>query len=123
MIGYLTIGVANMDRAKKFYCDLFADYDAKVLIDMERIAMIGKSMAEPMVGVCIPFDEGDPNPGNGNMIAFPAGSKEAADKLYHKAIELGATCEGEPGQRIPDVFYGAYVRDLDGNKLAFYEFG
>lgn len=123
MIGYITVGVADMDKAKKFYNDLFADYGAKTLIDMDRIAMIGKSMAEPMIGVCLPFDEGDPHPGNGNMIAFPAGSKEAADKLYNKAIELGATCEGEPGQRIPDVFYGAYVRDLDGNKLAFFDFG
>jgi predicted lactoylglutathione lyase len=57
------------------------------------------------------------------MVAIPAGSKEAVDKFYHKAIELGATCDGEPGQRIPDMFYGAYVRDPDGNKLAFFEFG
>ena len=32
-------------------------------------------------------------------------------------------CDGEPGQRIPDMFYGAYVRDPDGNKLAFFQFG
>ena len=45
------------------------------------------------------------------------------DKFYKKAIDLGATCDGEPGQRIPNQFYGAYVRDPDGNKLAFYHFG
>ena len=39
-----------------------------------------------------------------------------------KALELGATDEGEPGQRVP-TFYGAYVRDLDGNKLTFCKFG
>ena len=76
-----------------------------------------------MVAVCIPYGEQPNHPGNGNMIAFTAESKENADALYHKAIELGATCDGEPGQRIPDVFYGAYVRDPDGNKLAFYVFG
>jgi len=123
MIGYVTIGVQDMERAKKFYCDLLADLGASVLMDMGRIAMIGKSMQEPMLAVCIPHNEKEPHSGNGNMIAITAGSKEAVDKLYHKARELGATCEGEPGQRIPDVFYGAYVRDLDGNKLAFYEFG
>ena len=42
------------------------------------------------------------------------------DRLYAKAMELGASDEGEPGERLP-VFYGAYVRDLDGNKLCFYE--
>ena len=120
MIGYTTIGVKDMDAAKKFYCDLF---DAEVQLDAGRIAMIGKSMKEPMVAVCVPYNEEAPSAGNGGMIAFPAGSKENADAMYKKAISLGATDEGEPGQRVPDVFYGAYVRDPDGNKLCFYEFG
>lgn len=123
MIGYVTIGVKDMDRAKAFYSALLEDLGASVIFDMDRIAMIGKSMQEPMISVCIPYDEGDPHPGNGNMVAINPGSKENVDKLYHKAIELGATCEGEPGQRIPDMFYGAYIRDLDGNKIAFYQFG
>ena len=123
MIGYVTIGVSDMNKAKQFYTDLLGDLGGKVLLDMERIAFIGESMAKPMLAVCVPFN-GEPNhPGNGNMVAISAGSKEAVDKFYHKAIELGATCDGEPGQRIPDMFYGAYVRDPDGNKLAFFEFG
>jgi predicted lactoylglutathione lyase len=123
MIGYATIGVSDMERAKTFYAELLKDMGASVLIDMERIAFIGKSMQEPMVSVCVPYD-GQPNhPGNGNMLAISAGTKETVDALYKKAIELGAICEGEPGQRIPDMFYGAYVRDADGNKLAFYVFG
>lgn len=123
MIGYTTIGVSNMDAAKKFYCDLFADQGAKVLIDAGRIAMIGKSPKEPMVAVCTPYDGEAPTPGNGVMLAFPAASKEAAATLYQKAISLGATDEGEPGQRVPDRFYGGYVRDPDGNKLCFFVFG
>ncbi|KEF30617.1 Glyoxalase/bleomycin resistance protein/dioxygenase [Marinobacter nitratireducens] len=123
MIGYVTLGVSDMARAKQFYSNLLGDLGAKVLLDMGRIAFIGKSMKEPMLAVCTPFD-GEPNhPGNGNMLAIPPGSKEAVDALYKKAIELGASCDGEPGQRIPDQFYGAYVRDPDGNKLAFFEFG
>lgn len=122
MIGYATIGVTDIERAKKFYSELFADQGASVQADMGRIAFIGKSMSEPMIGVCVPFNEQDPHPGNGNMVAFPAGSKENAAKMYNKAIELGATCDGEPGQRIPDVFYGGYVKDPDGNKLAFFDF-
>lgn len=122
MIGYATLGVTDIERAKTFYTELFADQGAKVLVDMGRIAFIGKDMKHPMVGVCVPYNEDAPNPGNGNMIAFPAGSKETADKMYAKAIELGATCEGKPGQRVPDMFYGGYVRDLDGNKLAFFDF-
>jgi predicted lactoylglutathione lyase len=76
-----------------------------------------------MVSVCVPYNEEPNHPGNGNMLAITAGSKENVDALYEKAIALGASCDGEPGQRIPDVFYGAYVRDPDGNKLAFFFFG
>ena len=75
-----------------------------------------------MVAVCEPYNKEDPQPGNGTMLAFPAASKEAAEAMYKKAMSLGATDEGEPGQRIPDRFYGAYVRDPDGNKLCFYVF-
>ncbi|CUH87667.1 putative lactoylglutathione lyase [Phaeobacter sp. CECT 5382] len=123
MIGYVTVGVSDLEKAKAFYCDLFAERGAKVLIDAGRIAMIGATPKEPMISVCVPFDGNDPLPGNGNMIAFRAENKAEADALYHKALSLGATCEGEPGQRIPDRFYGAYVRDPDGNKMTFYVFG
>ena len=123
MIGYVTIGVNDMDRAKTFYTELLADLGASVIMDMDRIAFIGTGSDAPMLAVCVPFDETDPQPGNGNMVAITAGSKEKVDEMYNKAIGLGATCDGPPGQRIPDMFYGAYVRDLDGNKLAFYQFG
>ncbi len=123
MIGYVTIGVSNMEQAKNFYTTLLAPLGASVLMDAGRIAFIGKDMASPMLAVCIPHNEQAPAPGNGNMLAIGPGSKEKVDEFYHKAIELGASCEGEPGQRIPDMFYGAYVRDTDGNKLCFYQFG
>lgn len=123
MIGYTTIGVSDMDRAKNFYVELFADQGAKVLIDSGRIAFIGTKRGEPMLAVCKPYDKQAPSAGNGTMIAFTASTKAEAEALYHKAISLGATSDGEPGQRIPDRFYGAYVHDLDGNKICFFVFG
>ena len=123
MIGYVTLGVSDMTSAKAFYTELLADLGASILVDMDRIAFFGKDMANPMLAICIPYNEQPQNPGNGNMVALNPGSKEACDDLYHKAIQLGASCEGEPGQRIPDMFYGAYVRDPDGNKLCFFQFG
>lgn len=123
MIGYVTIGVSDMEKAKAFYIELLADMGAKLKMDMDRIAFIGTEDGSTMLSICVPFNEESPQPGNGNMIALTPGSKEAVDKLYKKAIELGATCDGEPGQRIPDIFYGAYFRDPDGNKIAFAHFG
>lgn len=120
MIGYSTVGVKDMAKAKAFYTELF---DAEVQVDIGRLAMIGKSTSEPMIAVCEPFDGNSPSCGNGAMVAFSASSKDEVNAFYDKAISLGATSEGKPGQRIDDVFYGAYVRDPDGNKMAFFIFG
>ncbi len=123
MISYVTLGVSNLDDAKAFYSELFSDMGGKILLDMGRISFIGKSMAQPMLAVCVPYNEEPAHPGNGNMVSFSPGSKAGVDTLYNKAIALGATCDGAPGQRIADKFYGAYVKDKDGNKLCFSHFG
>lgn len=123
MIGYTTLGVKDMDAAKDFYTALFADQGAKLVTDMGRIAFISCARGEPMLALCQPYDGEEASAGNGTMVAFTAQSKEAVDATYAKAIALGATCDGKPGQRIPDRFYGAYVRDADNNKICFFVFG
>ena len=120
MLGYVTVGVSDMERASDFYGALLEEVGGKQLFGQDRIKFYGTGPGAPMLAVCIPYDQNDPAPGNGNMIAIPGGSREGVDKLYQKAIQLGASDEGEPGERLP-VFYGAYVRDLDGNKLCFFE--
>jgi catechol 2,3-dioxygenase-like lactoylglutathione lyase family enzyme len=119
MLAYTTLGTNDMDRAVAFYDALLAEIGAKQLFGMDRIKFYGTSTAASMLAICIPYDEKPHEPGNGQMVAIPGGSREGVDRLYAKALELGATDEGAPGERIPGVFYGAYVRDLDGNKLCF----
>ena len=121
MIGYVTIGTADMEKAKAFYVTLLEDLGASVLMDIGRFAAIG-APGGPMLAVCTPYNEEAPNPGNGNMVAISPGSTEMVDKLYAKALALGGTDEGEPGQRM-DGFYGAYFRDPDGNKMCFFHMG
>lgn len=123
MLSYVTIGVKDLEKSEKFYTELLAPLGAKTLVKMDRIIFIGKSMKEPMLAICIPYNEGAQHCGNGNMLAIAPGSKEKVDEMYQQALALGATCDGEPGQRVPDVFYGAYFRDLDGNKVVFNYFG
>ena len=120
MLGYCTIGVSDMGRALAFYDELLGELGARQLMGMDRIRMFGTAPGEPMLAVCIPYNEEPHDPGNGNMVAIPGGSREGVDKLYAKARELGAADEGPPGERMP-AFYGAYVRDLDGNKLCFFD--
>ena len=120
MIGYATIGVSDMARAEGFYNALVGELGGGQLFGQDRIKFYGTGPDGAMLAICIPYNEETPEPGNGTMVAINAGNRETVDRLYAKAMELGATDDGEPGERMP-VFYGAYVRDLDGNKLCFYE--
>jgi predicted lactoylglutathione lyase len=61
---------------------------------------------------------GDPDALLG-MVGLAVASPEQVQRLYAKALELGARDEGAPGPR-PSGFYCAYFRDLDGNKLNFF---
>ena len=122
MLAYTTIGTADMEKAKAFYLAVLKDIEASVLMDMGRLAALGTPAGGAMLAVCIPYNEEAPSPGNGNMVSIAPGSKELVDKLYANAMGLGATDEGAPGQRM-DGFYGAYVRDPDGNKVCFCHFG
>ena len=121
MLGYVTIGVSDIEKAREFYTALFAEMGGEELFGFDRIRFYGSDKTKPMLAICVPFDEKEASCGNGGMAAFAPGGKDKVDALYAKAIALGATDEGEPGERVPDFFYGAYVRDADGNKLCFYE--
>jgi len=120
MLGYCTIGVNDMAKAEAFYNSLLGELGATQVFGMDRIKFYGTGRDGAMLAICIPYDEQAQAPGNGNMIAIPLGSTEDVDRLHAKALELGGTDEGEPGARLP-TFYGAYVRDLDGNKLCFFK--
>ena len=119
MLGYTTLGTKDMDRACAFYDALLAEIGGKRVFNDDRMQFYGTGEG-PMLAICTPYDEKPHEPGNGQMVAINGGDAAGVDRIYEKAIELGATDEGEPGQRLP-FFYGAYVRDLDGNKLCFFE--
>ena len=72
MIGYTTIGVKDIDAAKAFYSELLG---GKVLVDVGRLAMIGKSTSEPMIAVCQPYNcllYTSPSPRDGLLSRMPS---------------------------------------------------
>ena len=123
MLGYVTLGSNNNEKAEAFYDALLAELGAKRLFNNDRLIFWGTDMANPMLAVGTPYNQEPGTVGNGAMVALAAGSRENVDRLYAKAIELGAADEGAPGERIPGFFYGGYFRDLDGNKFVFYHMG
>lgn len=122
MIGYVTVGTNDLERARAFYDALLGEMGAQRIMNNDRLTIYAADPTQPMLAVCKPFDEKEATVGNGMMVALAAGSRENVDKLYAKALELGATSEGEPGERMP-TFYGGYWRDLDGNKFVAFQMG
>ena len=116
MIGYVTLGTSDIDRAAKFYDELLAELGAKRFMENERFIAWATGPGAPAVSVIKPFDGNAPTVGNGVMVALAMDSKEKVDAFHRKALELGATDEGAPGPR-GTGFYAGYFRDLDGNKL------
>jgi predicted lactoylglutathione lyase len=61
-----------------------------------------------------------PSPANpGAHIALRAASEDAVRAFHATALEMGGSSDGEPGLRpaAMTTYYGAFIRDLDGNKI------
>ncbi|MGZ4959464.1 MAG: VOC family protein [Methylomonas sp.] len=118
MIGYITLGTNNLDRAAAFYDALLTEFGAKRIMETERFIVWGGSTPNATaLSIIKPFDGNPATPGNGVTVALYAESQERVHAIYDKALSLGATDDGAPGPRGEGGFYGAYFRDLDGNKL------
>lgn len=122
MLAYVTLGSNDVEKSLAFYDQLMPLLGAQRIFDNERLYFYGTGPGAPMFAIGGPYDEKAATCGNGVMPALAAADKETVDKVYTKAMELGASDEGEPGQRMP-TFYGAYFRDPDGNKICVCKLG
>jgi catechol 2,3-dioxygenase-like lactoylglutathione lyase family enzyme len=120
MIGYVTLGTNDLDKASAYYDALFETIGAGRFMAEESFVAWAISPDQPSLGVSKPFNKEPATVGNGTMVALFFESPEQVDAFYAKAIELGGTDEGKPGFRPESAdsgFYAGYFRDLDGNKL------
>ena len=121
MLGYVTLGTNDLEASVQFYDALLAVCGAQQLMNLEEgFVLWGTSLDDAALAVAKPYNQEPATVGNGVMAAIRVDSKEMVDALYAKAIALGGTDEGPPGDR-GDGFYAGYFRDNQGNKLnAFY---
>jgi catechol 2,3-dioxygenase-like lactoylglutathione lyase family enzyme len=119
MIGYATIGANDLDRATKFYDAVLAPLGGARTFGSDRLQFYGSKDTPGMIAVGRPYDGKPATAGNGSMFGLPAASKAQVDAVHAAALTGGGTCDGPPGQRMP-TFYGAYFRDLDGNKVCVF---
>lgn len=130
MIGYTVLGTNNIDTARTFYDGLLGSIGATRIMefgeDLGGFTMWGTGWDKPSIALTRPYDGNAATAGNGNMVALVVDERAKVDALHAKALELGGSCEGPPGLRGQEgaqAFYGAYFRDLDGNKLCAFRVG
>jgi catechol 2,3-dioxygenase-like lactoylglutathione lyase family enzyme len=119
LIAYTTVGVNDMDRAIAFYDAVFAPLDAARNTTSPTWTGYLRAGERTPFFLTRPFDRGEASGGNGAMLAFLARDRAAVDAFHAAALAQGGSDEGPPGVRegMDPVFYAAYVRDPDGNKL------
>lgn len=124
MFSHVTVGSSDLVAAAAFYDALLPP------LGLVRRAVtpdggppsacwIVPGQALPRFYVYEPFNREPASAGNGSMVAFLAPSPEAVDAAFKAGIAAGGRSEGDPGPRphYGKGYYGAYLRDLDGNKL------
>jgi len=123
MLGYITLGTNNFQKASEFYDQLLAEIGAARFMEEEHFIAWATEPGQPAISIIKPHDGKQASVGNGSMAAIIVDSTEKVDALYKKAIELGAEDEGAAGPRGESGFYAGYFRDMDGNKLNVFCFG
>jgi catechol 2,3-dioxygenase-like lactoylglutathione lyase family enzyme len=123
MLTVARYGTRDLERAKAFYDAIAALLGASRVMDRpEAVGYKGPGGGMFLVGTPL---KGDASVGNGTQMGFAAPGRAVVDAVHARALEFGGKCEGPPGVRgaDPNGFYGAYFRDLDGNKLMVFCMG
>lgn len=119
MIDHSGISVSDIDAAIAFYDAALAPLGTSLLYEVpmeftggERV--VGYGQERPQFWLNAGGKQTPPV-----HFAFSAANRQQVDAFYKAAIDVGGTDNGAPGIRAhyhPD-YYGAFVRDLDGNNI------
>ena len=118
MFSHVTIGSKDPNTAATFYDAVLATLGIEALFNIDGAVAYG-TMTGPKIFILKPFDGGRPAPGNGGHVALLARTRAEVDVFHREALARGGSDEGAPGLRphYHPNYYGAYVRDPEGNKL------
>lgn len=116
MIGYVTIGTNDLQKAAPFYDALAAEMGVGRMMEFDTFIAWGEPGGAAGIGLTKPFDGNPATVGNGMMVALQAKDEAQVQRLYDIALANGGTDEGAPGDR-GGGFYAGYFRDPEGNKL------
>jgi catechol 2,3-dioxygenase-like lactoylglutathione lyase family enzyme len=117
MIHHLSLGTNDVARARAFYDAVLGVVGLRLIRQDERSAHYGTG--DILFSLETPIDRRPASPGNGVHVAFQARDRAMVEQFHCTALEYGGTDDGPPGLRsqYDANYYGAFVRDPDGNKI------
>jgi catechol 2,3-dioxygenase-like lactoylglutathione lyase family enzyme len=122
VLSHVFVGVTDFRRALAFYTGVMTTLGLELRFSDPTIPWAGwkqPTAGRPLFLIGHAYNGKPANPGNGQMIALLANSRDTVGRSHAAALANGGKCEGPPGLR-PNYhpnYYGAYFRDPDGNKL------
>jgi catechol 2,3-dioxygenase-like lactoylglutathione lyase family enzyme len=117
MIDHVSVPVRDLASAVRFYERVLTPLGYAKLVERPGTAGFGKKYPEFWLNVRADLVPSPANPGT--HVALRAPSEDAARAFHAAAIEMGGSSDGEPGPRpaAMTTYYGAFIRDHDGNKI------
>lgn len=115
MLDHLGINVSDYERSRAFYERALAPLGYELLMEpVPRFGGFGRDQ-KPTFWIT---DQREPASENVH-VAFAAPDRSTVDAFHAAALEAGGTDNGEPGVReiYHPTYYGAFVRDPDGNNV------
>lgn len=118
MFSHVTLGTNDWSKARPFWLAVMDVLGQPIMFEREEGIAFGEPIG-PKTFIGPAFDGQPATNGNGTHIAFLAKDRATVDAFHTAALANGGSDEGAPGLRphYHPNYYGAYVRDPDGNKL------
>jgi len=118
MIDHVSLGVADLARARAFYDAVLAPLGYRRLFDLDDASGYG---VERKAGQALPFWIGHEPQGAAasGHLCFAAPSRAAIDAFHRAALAAGGRDDGKPGLR-PHYhanYYAAFAIDPDGHRI------
>jgi catechol 2,3-dioxygenase-like lactoylglutathione lyase family enzyme len=115
MIDHVSIGVRDLDRARRFYEAVLGILGFTLLRDGPDTVGYGKRHPEFWINHRPELAVSD----TGVHVCLRAADQGTVDAFHAAALRAGAVSDGAPGLR-PEYsasYYGAFIRDPDGNRI------
>ena len=118
MLGHLSFGVEDLDRAARFYDRVMEPFGWVRVWSTRKGVGYGPPGGGDKLAL-FPRPGQVQAPGAGFHLAFNAPSRAAVDAFHAAALSAGGTDAGAPGLRphYGATYYAAFVLDPDGHKL------